>query len=204
VAFVIAMLATVLFDGLHGGSAWLLFERYLSQLLPQWMDINGYFAGSVGLLGVWLVFFTAFELTCIATAKITREGSGALTACWFIPALVPIAAAYNLAHNFSSLLIQGQNAIALISDPLGRHWDLLATAALYPDMGLINARWTWYVAIGAIVTGHVISVWLAHRVALRNYATPRTAVIASIPLTALMVAYTAISLSVIAEPMVTF
>ena len=60
------------------------------------------------------------------------------------------------------------------------------------------------VAIGAIVTGHVISVWLAHRVALRNYATPRTAIIASIPLTALMVAYTAISLSVIAEPMVTF
>jgi hypothetical protein len=204
VPFVIAMLSTVLFDGLHGGSGWLLFERYLSLLLPQWMDINGYFAGSVGLLGVWLVFFTAFELTCIATAKITREGSGALTACWFIPALVPIAAAYNLAHNFSSLLIQGQNVIALISDPLGRHWDLLATAALYPDMGLIDARWTWYVAIGAIVTGHVISVWLAHRIALRNYATQRTAVIASVPLTALMIAYTAVSLSVIAEPMVTF
>ena len=204
VAFVIAMLSTVLFDGLHGGSAWLLFERCLSQLLPQWMDVNGYFAGSVGLVSVWLVFFMAFELTCIATAKITREGSGALTARWFIPALVPIAAAYNLAHNFSSLLIQGQNVIALISDPLGRHWDLFGTAALYPDIGLVDARLTWYVAIGAIVAGHVISVWLAHRVALRNYATQRTAVIASMPLTALMVAYTAISLSVIAEPMVTF
>jgi hypothetical protein len=204
IGFVIAMLSTVLFDGLHGGSAWLLFERLLAQLFSQWMDINGYFAGTVGLLAVWIVFLVAFELTCTVTAKLTGNGSGRLTARWFIPTLVPIAAAYNLAHNFSSLLIQGQNAIALVSDPLGRHWDLFGTAALYPDIGLIDARVTWYVAICAIVTGHVISVWLAHRVALRNYASPRKAVIASVPLTVLMVGYTVISLSVIAEPMVTF
>ena len=73
-----------------------------------------------------------------------------------------------------------------------------------PDIGIIDARITWYVAISSIVIGHVISVWLAHRVALREYGTPRRAVIASIPLTLLMIAYTAISLSVIAEPLVQF
>jgi len=41
-------------------------------------------------------------------------------------------------------------------------------------------------------------------VALREYGTPRRAVIASIPLTLLMIVYTAISLSVIAEPLVQF
>jgi len=50
----------------------------------------------------------------------------------------------------------------------------------------------------------VIAVWLAHRVALREYGSPRRAVIASIPLTLLMIVYTAISLSVIAEPLVQF
>jgi hypothetical protein len=204
VAFVIAMLSTVLFDGLHGGSAWLLFEQILGQLFPRWMDVNGYFAGTAGLVSVWLVFLMAYLVTCIVIAGMTGERSGALIASRFVPALVPIAAAYNLAHNFSSLLIQGQNAIALISDPMGRHWDLFGTATHYPDIGLIDARVTWYVAVGAIVTGHVVSVWLAHRIALRNQTSPRGAILASIPLTVLMVAYTAMSLSVIAEPMVRF
>ena len=57
---------------------------------------------------------------------------------------------------------------------------------------------------GAIITGHVVSIWLAHRVALREYGTARRAVVATIPLAALMVIYTVVSLSVIAEPMVKF
>ena len=107
-------------------------------------------------------------------------------------------------YNFANLLVQGQLLIALISDPFGRHWNLFGTAGFEPDIGIIDARLTWYVAIGAIVTGHVISVWLAHRIALREYGSPRQAVIASLPLTVLMVLYTAISLSVIAEPLVQF
>jgi len=51
---------------------------------------------------------------------------------------------------------------------------------------------------------HVISIWLAHRLALREFGTRRRAALATVPLTLLMVAYTIISLSVIAEPMVKF
>ena len=61
-----------------------------------------------------------------------------------------------------------------------------------------------YIAIAAIVAGHVIAVWLAHRLALREFGTRREAALATVPLTLLMVAYTVISLSVIAEPMVIF
>ena len=117
---------------------------------------------------------------------------------------MPIAVAYNVAHNFSSLLIQGQNVLPLLSDPLGRGWNLFGTAGMHVNIGLVDAQLTWYVAIGAIVAGHVIAVWLAHRVALREFGAPRSAALASIPLTVLMVAYTAVSLSVIAEPMVAF
>ena len=61
-----------------------------------------------------------------------------------------------------------------------------------------------FIAVLAIVTGHVIAIWLAHRVALREFGTARAAAIAGSPLTLLMILYTAISLIVIAEPMVTF
>ena len=208
--FIIAMLATVLFDGLHGGQAWLLLEALLKRTVPQWMDLNGYFAGTVGLVGVWLLFFCAYQLTCLVTARVTgatfttSSVHAAQIARRFAPTLVPIAVAYIIAHNFSSLLIQGQNAIALLSDPFGRRWDLFGTANRHVNIGIIDAQWTWYVAVAAIVGGHVLAVWLAHRVALRDCATPRRAALASLPLTLLMVVYTAISLSVIAEPMVTF
>ena len=202
--FVVAMLSTVLFDGLHGGQAWLLLEQLLKQTMPRMMDINGYFAGTVGLVGVWLLFFAAYQLTCFFTAALTRDASGARIALRFAPTLVPIAVAYNVAHNFSSLMIQGQNAMSLLSDPFGWRWNLFGTAQLHANIGLVDARLTWHVAVGAIVAGHAIAVWLAHRVALRDAASPRQAAIASLPLTVLMIAYTAISLSVIAEPMVTF
>jgi hypothetical protein len=94
--------------------------------------------------------------------------------------------------------------IPLLSDPLGRGWDLLGTATWSPDVTLVGSRFAWYAAVGAIVTGHVISVWLAHRVALREWSPPRMALRASLPLTALMVLYTALSLWVIADPLVRF
>ena len=120
------------------------------------------------------------------------------------PTLVPIAVAYNIAHNFSSLLIQGQNLLPLLSDPFGLRWNLFGTAGMHTNIGLVDAKLTWYVAISAIVIGHVIAVWLAHRVMLRESGTPKRAALASIPLTVLMVAYTAISLLAIAEPMAVF
>ena len=204
VAFVIAMLSTVLFDGLLGGQVWWLVQRWIGRAVPQLNDDNGYFIGAVGLAGVWLLFLTAYALTCWATAALVRGRAAWTIARLFALTLVPIAVAYNIAHNFSSLLVQGQLLIPLLSDPFGYKWNLFGTAGFYPDIGIIDARSTWYVAISAIVAGHVISVWLAHRVALREFGAPRKAVIASVPLTILMVIYTAVSLSVIAEPMVKF
>lgn len=204
VGFVMAMLSTVLFDGMHGGDAWFFLDSLLHRHFPRWMDVNGYVPGTTGLVGVWLFFLLAYGASCFITARLTRQDSMSGTAVRFALTLVPIAAAYVLAHNFSSLLIQGQNVIAMLSDPLGRQWNLFGTAGHYANIGLIDARTTWYVAIGAIVAGHVLSVGLAHRIALRDHATQRQAVVATLPLTLLMVFYTAISLSVIAEPMVNF
>jgi hypothetical protein len=203
-AFVIAMLSTVLYDGLLGGQLWSITQRALTARFPQWADDNGYFTGSIGLFGTWLLFMAAYMIVSAITRHFAGGRSTRAIARQFVLTLVPIAVAYLIAHNFANLLVQGQLMIPLASNPLGWKWDLFGTAGFEPDIGIIDARTTWYVAISSIVIGHVISVWLAHRVALREYGTPRRTVIASIPLTLLMIAYTAISLSVIAEPLVQF
>lgn len=204
VAFVIAMLATVLFDGMLGGQVWWLARNALGRWVPDLVDDNGYFVGTLGLIAVWLLFFAAYLLTCLITVRLVRDRSVRAIARLFALTLVPITVAYHIAHNLSNLLVQGQLMVALLSDPFGRGWDLFGTAQFYPDIGIVGARMIWYVAITAIVVGHVVSIWLAHRLALREFGASRTAVIASIPLTTLMVIYTAVSLSVIAEPLVQF
>jgi hypothetical protein len=204
IGFVIAMLATVLFDGLLGTRAWRALDRALSGGLARVADREGYVLATAGLLAVWLVLLGAYLATAWLTARLAGLGSGAATARLLAPSLVPIATAYNVAHNLAYLLLQGQELIPLLSDPLGRGWDLLGTATWSPDVTLVGSRFAWYAAVGAIVTGHVISVWLAHRVALREWSPPRMALRASLPLTALMVLYTALSLWVIADPLVRF
>jgi uncharacterized membrane protein len=73
IGFVMAMLSTVLFDGLHSGAAWLVFEQGLKKVALRWMDMNGYFAGTVGLVVVWLVFLLAYVLTCSICSRLMAQ-----------------------------------------------------------------------------------------------------------------------------------
>ena len=117
----------------------------------------------------------------------------------FALSLLPIAAAYLMAHNFSSFFLQGQNIFALLSDPFGKGWDIFGTAHFYPDITLIDAKLTWYVATISIVTGHVISVLWADNIAM-NYVESNPWFL-NLPMTLVMIAFTALSLSIIAEPL---
>jgi hypothetical protein len=117
-------------------------------------------------------------------------------------ALVPIALAYLVAHNFSSLLGEGPTVLQLFSDPFGRQWDLFGTAHTHLDPGLVTPRSTWLVAVGALVAGHMASIVASHRVVAAAGLSPRRAALAMLPMTVLMLAYTAVSLLLIAQPMV--
>jgi hypothetical protein len=204
VGFVIAMLSTVMFDGLLGTQAMALAHAALADWVVLHPLAGGYVLGTAGIIVVWLFFLAAYLLACAATARLVRDRSTGAIARLFVLTLVPIAIAYNIAHYFHYLLVQGQLIVPLLSDPLGRRWDLLGTALYFPDIGLLDARFTWYLAITSIVTGHVISIWLAHRVALREFGARGNAVAASVPLTVLMVIYTVVSLLIVADPLVQY
>jgi hypothetical protein len=102
---------------------------------------------------------------------------------------VPIAFGYVIAHYFSALVFEGQLAIALVSDPMGRGWDLFGTADYTIDFNIVSAGLVSWVQVAAIVAGHVIGVVVAHDRAVELF--PRDiAVKSQVPLVAAMVVYT--------------
>jgi len=219
IALVIAIFTSVLFDGLHAGPMWLLFEKIAGKIPFIQSDVNGYLLGSLGLLSLWILLISIYLFTCFITRVLLQIGTPTTLpgrkmdvthldlASSFLSSLMPIAMAYLIAHNFSSFFIQGQNIIALASDPFGIGMNLWGTAQYYPDIGLIDAKVTWYVATFSIVIGHVISVFLAHRVA-DYYSTqfgqtkPLSSWVLNIPMTLVMIGFTALSMTIIAEPLV--
>ncbi len=205
VAFLLLMLAAALFDGFLGTGLWRTIERWAAQRLPLNFDRHGFIAASLCLAGLWLVFLSAYRAAVWAAARLTGDGeNGAALGQRFALTLLPIAIGYHVAHNLSYLLVQGQAIFRHASDPFGRGWNLFGTAGFEPDIGVIDARATWLIALVAITGGHVVSVFLAHRVALARFASPRLALRAMLPMTALMVLYTGLSLSILAEPLVRF
>jgi hypothetical protein len=121
-------------------------------------------------------------------------------AATYVYSLVPIAVAYQVAHYYTLLLIQGQAIVRNVSDPFGWGWDLFGTGGYTIQPGIVGAAFVWYSQVALIVAGHVIAVYLAHLVALRLYKDPGRALRSQIPMLALMILYTVFSLWIISQP----
>lgn len=203
VAFVLLMMAALLFDGVMATPAWQVLEDRIVGSSATAADVARIGLRTTGLTGAWLSLLGAYAAAAVVmSAAVGHRPSAGAIARRFVFTLVPIAIGYHLAHYLTFLLIQGQYAIPLASDPLGRGWDLLGTADHRIDIAVVGARFAWYLAVGAIVAGHVLAVFLAHVQAMVAFPSRRTALASQVPLTVLMVAFTVLSLSILAEPIV--
>ncbi len=196
-ALVVLLLSTVTYDGLTATPLWVTIHDSLSEALADSSE-------AVGTLGL-LLFPMLFGLVYLATVWVMsrlvgRSEQVMKLARTFVYSLVPIALAYHLAHFLSFLLIQGQLAIPLASDPLGMGWDLFGTTDYQRNLRIIGARTTWLLAVAAIVVGHIISVFLAHVIALRTFKDRTLALKSQLPMLVLMVGYTMVSLWILAQP----
>lgn len=205
VAFIMAMLAIVLFDGFQGSTHWVAIEDAVHALNPSLGDAGWITLHSAGLIAMWLVFlglyFGACVLAQLATGRVVMTLEIARA---FAPTLIPIAIGYHFAHSFTYLLVQGQSVAFLVSDPFGLGWNLFGTRDFAVDIAIISTKMAWTIALAAIVTGHAISVYLAHVAAERLIQGRGLALRALLPMTALMVLYTIISLQILAEPLVRY
>ena len=163
-----------------------------------WLDLTGglegdaaTLAGTAGLVWAVATVAVAFALAMrVASRLVDGRMSPAGMRAAFVHSLVPIVLAYAVAHYFSLLLLEGQAAYALASDPLGRGWDLFGTADWTVDFTLVSPLTVAYVQCGAIVVGHVAGVVVAHDRALALFDDPRTATRSQYPLLGAMVLFT--------------
>ncbi|MBI4329244.1 MAG: hypothetical protein HY685_05215 [Chloroflexi bacterium] len=204
VSFVLLMLAGVTFDGFNDTPLWITiassFVPYLSFLPGDFLLVA---IGTLGLGGLLALFLGGYAAVSWLIRSLSRDPGSLQRVMWsFVFTLVPIAFAYHVAHYLSFLLIQGQLLFPLLSDPFGYGWDLFGTAGYKVNIGVINARTAWFVGIGALVTGHIVAVYLSHLVALRQNMQRSLALRGQYPMLALMVSYTVISLWILAQPIV--
>jgi hypothetical protein len=129
------------------------------------------------LLGTWILVGS------------DQRPSGSHSPSTFAHSIVPIAACYAVAHYFSALFFEGQQALILSSDPFGRGWNLFGTANQTIDYTIIAIRTIALVQIGAIVMEHLLAAVSAHERAVQLFP-PRMARSVQYPLLVAMVGLT--------------
>jgi hypothetical protein len=182
VAFVTVMLGSVAFDGFGRTSYWQdrLF-RIDSELGAIAFNLLGLAAG--------VAFVACAYVAAVEVARRIGRGQARLEQA-FIGSLIPIAIAYVVAHYATLLLVQGQLAIPLASDPFGYGWDLFGTLDYRVNVQPLTANQIWYLQSGALVLGHVLGLVIAHDKALALFGSTKVALRTQYALLALMVLYT--------------
>ncbi|WP_254534547.1 hypothetical protein [Halomarina litorea] len=174
-AFVVAAVYTVSFDGFDGTPEYRTLAESLGRAtgLGPLVDLPLYLAGLLAFVGTFAL-----------VARLTRSGPtrGALVA--LAPTVLPIAVAYEVAHNYPYVLSRAGRLVEVL---VGVGADPLAWLS-------VPAFWASQVAL--VVAGHLVAVVAAH-LALRGRPAR-----AEVPLTAAMVGYTVLSLWIISRPVV--
>jgi len=197
VALLIAGIGTTAFDGAREGP---LFGD-----MAIWLQARFEGLGTSKGLGLELAFVVGLLLAIALVGAIwwlgmqgmprrglelDRIGLGRR----FAHTLIPIAAAYLVAHYFSLLAYSGQDLWRLASDPLGDGSDLFGGGESGIDYSVVSATFIWYVQVGALVAGHVAALVLAHDRALVLYGGAREATRSQVVMLVLMVCFTLLGL----------
>jgi polyferredoxin len=195
---VIIMLAMSTFHGLTMTPQWnrivSAIERTLS--LPY---LAAFTIGMVGfLVGLSLIYVVLVWVSHLGAgiARVTRRE----LALRYAYAFLPIALFYHFAHNTTHFAVEGGGMLALVSDPLGWGWNLFGTARTHVGP-LMSANATWLLTVGLIIIGHVWSLVLGHRVAKYVFVSERVVLRSEVPILVAMIAYSVLSLWIVAQPM---
>lgn len=201
VAFVMLMIASVSFDGLHETFAWVAAIGLNPLDYPGRSAVMG--VNTMGLLAMWAVMAGLILAAIRAALAVAGQGArmGGMLGPWAL-SFLPIAAGYHIAHYLTALLTQGQYAIATLSDPLHRGADFLGLGPHWVGFGFLSqeaAVWRIWLAQFAIILGaHVVAVLIARAIAAAQGL--RLSALAELPLTLLMVLYTCFGLWLLAAP----
>lgn len=205
--FLLTLLAIGSFDGFNETFYWLdiigvnplnfpgrsaVINQTTSGLLISVILLASCFALCIGL-GVILANHKQVDKISFRTSFMQLSAS-----------ILPIAIAYHFAHFLTAFLVNYQYAINATSDPLSNGSDLLGLGRYYVTTGFLNTPSTvkviWLTQAAAVVIGHVLSVILAHSIAVRLWKNTNRALVSQVPLALFMILYTLLGLWLLAAP----
>ncbi len=196
------MLSITAFHGLTMTPAW----RDLLAVLeaPAWS--GQVLSFSLGMVAIMLAPIALFTLLVRMSHMLALRSGGARGPGFggyfvrYAYCVLPIALFYHLAHNLEHLLMEGPKVVALISDPLGRGWNLMGTAGLsIPPMVSLDTLWILQVVLVAV--GHVYSLWAAREISRRSFGDHALARRSQWPILLGMIAFSIFSLWLLKQPM---
>lgn len=211
--FVLFMLSSTAFDGFKDTVTWVrifwkdvyhalmpLFGDNIVQTYPlfQKVYIGWQTAALIGsawfYLGIYLGFLALAKALTRSRIPVSELGLR------FAFSLIPIAFVYNITHYYTLIATQGAQIVRLVSDPFGFGWDIFATRTWLMSPVTLDAGTVWHTQVWLILFGHIVSVYLAHLEALRVFPDRRQATLSQLPMLLLMVAFTAIGLWILSQP----
>lgn len=201
--FVLLLLGTGSFDGLNETFWWLDLIginplEFPGRSAVYWPTVAGFLIANLLLVGIFAA--------CIWAGLRMANASVGFEAAFgrLVLSILPIAAGYHVAHYLTAFLVDIQYTVAAASDPLARGSDYLGLGTFYVTTGFFKTRGSvqliWLSQAGAIVIGHILSVLVAHAIAMDLLKVSKKAVISLIPLSIFMIFYTLFGLWLLASP----
>ena len=201
--FLLVALGSVSYDGLMRTFFWLGLTgvnplEFPGRTAVAAVNTAGLLAAVALLAAIFLAAVRLGQRLAVSQVPFARAAGAP---AWSV---IPISLAYHFSHYLTALMVDGQYALAALSDPLMNGADLFGTAGMHVRAGAATgaeAAWiVWNLQAFAIILGHLLAVSAAHLIAARLEASARTALVSQLPLGALMVAYTVFGLWLLSSP----
>ncbi|MGH3766158.1 MAG: hypothetical protein ACRDTX_13580 [Pseudonocardiaceae bacterium] len=176
VALIAVLLGSTFFDTISGSAEW---SRAVAAV-----PVSDTLISTAGLLAMIAIVAVTFVAATLLAGRAGNRGRRPVPGL-LAHTVIPIVVGYVIAHYFSFLLFQGQEALALLTNPLGA--DEHVSGAI--NYGLITAAGIAFIQVITVIIGHVLAVISAHDRSVALF--PRAdAVIGQLPMMILMVGYT--------------
>jgi len=158
--FILLMIGTVTYDGLRGTVFW--YNQFGGRVHDLLFSTVAFFA-----INLLLVIF--YRFACYFAIKVSDSNHSLNdVSLAFAHTMLPIAFAYHVTHYLSLLLFESQTFLYRLNDPIGTGIDLFGVNDVTVDYFLDPLPF-WTIQVVVTLLGHMLSVFLAHDLAVKLF-----------------------------------
>ena len=158
--FILLMIGTVTYDGLRCTTFW--YNLFGSSTLDITFSTFAFF-------GINIIIIGSYRFACWFALKVSGEKQDLNNiSLLFGHTMLPIAFAYHVTHYLSLLLYESQTILYRLNDPYGIGWNLFGIDDVSINYFLTPVA-LWGIQVFVTLAGHMLSVVLAHDLAIKLF-----------------------------------